>query len=108
MRFLADENFKGPIFDQLIKTLPDLDILRVQDLEEIYRASDDVVLEWAAQHHRIVITHDVNTLVGDAYQRIRNGLPMPGVIAVNEKAPSGQSFEALFIYIQSGTEADFE
>lgn len=33
MRFLADENFNGPVLRGLQHELPDLDIIRVQETE---------------------------------------------------------------------------
>ena len=61
MRFLANENF---------------DVLCVQDTE-IYQADDPAVLEWATQQGRILLTRDVNTMVGFAYERVEAGLPRP-------------------------------
>ena len=81
MRFAADENFNGRILAGLHQRFEDLDIVRIQDTD-IYSADDPVVLEWAAHQERIVLTHDVRTLVRDAYERIEQGLPMPGVILV--------------------------
>lgn len=44
MRFAADENFNGPIYNGLRKRLPDLDIVRVQDTV-MYQAPDPDLLE---------------------------------------------------------------
>lgn len=79
MRFAADENFDGKILKKLRLLFPDLDVVRVQDTE-MYQQPDPAVLEWAAQENRIILTHDVQTLVGDAYARVEQGLPMAGVI----------------------------
>ncbi len=85
-RFLADENFDGCMLRQIVKRLPNLDIIRVQDTE-IYQADDPVVLGWAAHEQRILLTHDVHTLINFAYQRVKAGLPMTGVIEINQNAP---------------------
>jgi hypothetical protein len=47
------------------------------------------VLAWAASEGRLVLTHDAETLIADAYGRVRAGLPMPGVIEVSQEAPIG-------------------
>jgi Domain of unknown function (DUF5615) len=47
MRFLADENFDNQILKGLRNSIPNFDIVRVQDTE-IYHSSDQQVLEWAA------------------------------------------------------------
>ena len=69
MRFLADENFDNRILHGLRRILSEFDVLRVQDTE-IYQAEDAVVLEWAANRNYIILTHDVRTMVGYAYDRI--------------------------------------
>ena len=67
MRFVADENFNGRILERLCQRFKDLDIVRIQDTD-FYGAPDPAVLDWAAQEERIILTHDVQTLVNDAYE----------------------------------------
>lgn len=85
-RFVADENFDGKIIRSLMRDYPDTDVVRVQDTG-FYKAADPSVLEWAASEGRIILTHDIRTMVGFAYERIRLGLPMPGLIAVRRSLP---------------------
>jgi predicted nuclease of predicted toxin-antitoxin system len=98
MRLLADENFHGDVLDGLKKAEPTLDIVRVQDTE-IYQAADPVVLEWAAHENRILLTHDVKTMTKHAYDRIRAGQPMPGVIEVRNKLSIGDTIEQVLIVL---------
>ncbi len=108
MRFLADENFNNRILTGLLITLPDLDVIRVQDTE-IYEAPDPVVLEWAAKEGRILLTHDVQTVPGYATSRVKSGLPMPGVVVVAQDVLSyGKVIEELAIIIGAGKLDDFE
>lgn len=88
MRFAADENFDGRILAGLRTRLPDIDLVRVQDTE-MYQAPDDKLLAWLADEARILLSHDVQTLVNDAYARVKIGLPMPGVIEVHRPTPIG-------------------
>jgi hypothetical protein len=94
MRLLADENFHGDILRGLLRAEPKLDIVRVQDTE-VYQAADPVVLEWAAQEDRILLTHDVQTMTKYSHERVRAGLPMPGVIEVRDDLPIGQAIEEI-------------
>ncbi len=94
MRLLADENFHGDILRGLLRVEPKLDIMRVQDTD-IYQAADPVVLEWAAKEDRILLTHDVQTMTKHAYDRIKAGLPMPGVVEVRDDLPIGQAIEEI-------------
>ncbi|MCK6577428.1 MAG: DUF5615 family PIN-like protein [Anaerolineae bacterium] len=96
MRLLADENFHGDVLDALLRAEASLDTVRVQD-SEIYGASDPVVLEWAAKEERILLTHDVQTMTKHAYDRIRAGLPMPGVIEVRIRLSIGDTAEQILI-----------
>lgn len=48
---------------------------------------DSIVLAWAAQGNCIVLTHDVTTLLTEAYQRVAEGLSMPGVMVSPQLSP---------------------
>ena len=85
----TDENFNGDIVRGLLFRLPDLNLVRVQDVG-IKGAIDPVVLAWAAQNHRIVVTHDRATLPAFAYERVLAGEPMPGVIVI-ERSLTGRT-----------------
>lgn len=70
MRFAADENFDNDILRGLLRRIPDLDVVRVQDTE-LYQAPDDRLLEWCAQENRVLLTHDARTM--PAFLRARLG-----------------------------------
>jgi hypothetical protein len=107
MRFAADENFDGNILKGLRRRLVDLDIVRVQDTA-LYQAPDPELLKWTATEERILLTHDVQTIPGYAYERIAQGLSMPGIIAVHRNTPIGTALEELEILIAAGHPEDFE
>jgi hypothetical protein len=85
LRFLADENAHGAILSGLRRRLPAIDVVRVHDTE-IAGADDAALLAWAAAHDRIVLTHDIRTLLPDAYRRLHLGEHFPGVFAVAQDA----------------------
>lgn len=89
IRFLLDENFNGRIARGRRARKPGVDPLRVQDTE-ISGADDPPVLAWAAQHVRILLTHDLDTMTKHARQRIEQGLPSAGVIFIRDTLPTGQ------------------
>jgi hypothetical protein len=107
MRFATDENFDGRILAGLRARLPDLDVVRVQDTE-LYESSDDQLLAWLADERRILLTHDVQTLVSDAYARVKDRLPMPGVIEIHQATPIGVAVDELEIVLSASTPEDFE
>ncbi|WP_369432127.1 DUF5615 family PIN-like protein [Aquisphaera insulae] len=55
----------------------DLDLVRVQDVG-LTETLDPLILAWAADDRRILLTHDRETIPAFAYDRIRRGEPMPG------------------------------
>jgi predicted nuclease of predicted toxin-antitoxin system len=57
LRLLADENFNGIVFRELLLREPALDLVRAQDLRLVGRP-DPVVLDWAAAQGRVLLTHD--------------------------------------------------
>ncbi len=78
LRFLADENFNNQIVRGILRRNPDVDIVRVQGVG-LTEADDPTVLKWAAQHQRVVLTHDVATMTDFAYERVWAGQAMPGL-----------------------------
>lgn len=107
MRFLADENFNNDILRALLRAYPDLDIVRVQDTA-FSGADDPMLLAEAASIGAILLTHDVRTITKYAYERVKAGLPMPGVIEVANALPVGQAIDELIVVIGIGQPADFE
>jgi len=67
-----------------------------------------MVLEWAAQQNRILLTHDVRTITKFAYDRVRQELKMPGVVEVKRKASIEKIVEDIFILIETGKPEDIE
>jgi hypothetical protein len=71
----------------------------VQDVG-LRTADDHDVLAWAAAEGRILVTHDRETMVGFAYQRVEAGLPMPGVFVVrNQPHHIGAMVEDLLLVV---------
>ena len=92
---LADENFSGPVVRGLRRRHPDADIVTVQEVG-LAAAADPDVLEWAAVHGRLVVTHDVQTMVGFAKARTEAGKPMPGLIEAGRRLSAHVVIEDLY------------
>lgn len=95
LRLLADENLNGHILRGLLQRIPDLDVVRAQDVEELYGCDDPTLLRWAAEERRVVVTHDVSSMGRFAYARLLAGEPMPGVFEVPADLPVGQAIADL-------------
>lgn len=96
MLLAADENFNNDIVRGLLRRRPQLDLVRVQDAG-LSGATDPVVLEWAADQDRILLTHDVTTMTRHAYERIKVGLPMPGIVEVSRTVAIGTAIEDILL-----------
>jgi hypothetical protein len=107
LRLAADENFNADIVRGLRRRFPDIDVVRVQDAG-LSGADDPTVLDWAARERRILLTHDVTTLVGHALGRLDAGQSMPGVFAVPSRAPLGAVIEDLALVIECSVSAEWE
>ncbi len=81
LRLVADENFHGPLLRALRLRCPEMDVVRVVD-SGLSGISDPDLLTWAAEHERVILTHDAATMAGFAYDRVHAAQPMPGIIEV--------------------------
>src|SRR4051812_4325962 len=107
IRLLADQNFNGKALRAIRRELPDADIVRVQDTA-MYQAPDPEVLEWAATQDRILLSHDIETMIGYANERLAAGLPMPGLIIANKDVAVSQIVSNLLTIIGASEMSDWE
>jgi hypothetical protein len=104
---VADENFNNDIVRGLLRKKPDLDIVRVQDVG-LRGAEDPLILEWAANEGRVVVTHDATTMTYYAYERVTAGLSMPGVVEVADDLPLGQVIEDILLLADYSNKDEWE
>lgn len=106
IRFLADENFDNRIVRGLLRRNPELDVIRVQDLE-ISGADDDTVLAWAARAERVLLTHDQRTVPECAYRRLQKHEAVAGVIVVKDTLPLGTVIEDILLVSEATSMSDW-
>jgi uncharacterized protein (DUF433 family) len=73
--FLVDQNFNEHILDALTRRDSTVEFTHVRDIG-LAAAPDPAVLEWAAAHGLVLLTHDRKTIPRFAYDRVAAGLPM--------------------------------
>jgi hypothetical protein len=103
----ADENFNNNILRGVLRRNPRVDIVRVQDVG-LSGASDEIVLDWAAEAGRVLLTHDASTLTRYAYGRIKSHLRMPGVFEVNCNIPVGRAVEDILLLAELSLPHEWE
>jgi len=107
IRFAADENFNHTITRGLLRRRPDLDVVRVQDVG-LSGAEDQVVLEWAAREGRVLLTQDAKTITKFAFDRVRNGSSMPGVVEIRRNVPIAVAIDELLVIVDCSHEGEWE
>ncbi|MEL6604648.1 MAG: DUF5615 family PIN-like protein [Cyanobacteria bacterium J06614_10] len=107
IKFLADENFNNQIVRGVLRQNPIIDIARVQDVG-LQGKDDPNVLDWAAKDERIVLTHDVATMITFAYERVQAGLPMPGLFEVRRGIPVGVVIEEIILIAECSLDKEWE
>ena len=106
MRFFTDEDFRHDVLRGVLRLLLEIDVVTAQQVS-LTSVDDTVLLAWAAQDNRILLTHDRNTMNGFVLDRVRAGMPMPGVISVRRLAPISVLINDLVYLVQAGDDADF-
>lgn len=106
LRVLVDENFDHRFLSAAIRGMDarQLDIVHARE-SGLLAAPDADVLALAAEVSRVVLTHDIRTLVPVAYQRVREGSAMPGVILVQWERRF-EALEDLALVLDCGTADD--
>lgn len=103
---LIDENLNNDIVRGLVRRLPSVDLVRVQDVG-LVGADDAALLDWAATAGRLIVTHDAATMIDRAYARVDVGLPMPGVIVVSARTSIAQAIDDLLLLVQSSQDQEW-
>jgi predicted nuclease of predicted toxin-antitoxin system len=96
LRLVSDEDVHGGVIRGLRRRAPGLDLIRVQEVG-LDHTPDPEILEWAAGEGRILITSDVNSMVGFANYRVHAGQPMPGVLVLHGNISIGQAIDDILL-----------
>ncbi|MBI5368833.1 MAG: DUF5615 family PIN-like protein [Planctomycetes bacterium] len=107
IRLAADENFNGDVVRGVRRRSSAIDIVSVQEAG-LSGASDAAVLEWAAREGRVLLSHDVSTLTRFAYERVKAGLPMPGVFQAGRSVPVAKAIEDILLLAECGLDGEWE
>jgi hypothetical protein len=107
IRLLSDENFNNNIVRGVRLRLPDIDLVRVQDVG-LSGVDDPTVLEWAAGHQRNLLTHDVSNITVFAYERVRAGMAMPGVFEVSRTVALRSAIDDIVLLATCSEDGEWE
>lgn len=95
-RFLTDENFSLRIVAGLRDVCPRMDLVTIQDTTLLH-APDPLILEYARDQNRLLLSHDVQTMP-QHFATFFSGARekhSPGVILIAQTAPVGMAIQWL-------------
>ncbi len=101
----SDADVHGDVIRGLRRRNPELDLVRVQEVG-LRTADDPTILAWAASDGRVLLTQDRRTMVGHAYERVKTGAALPGVVALNARQGLGETIEDILLIAECYTEDD--
>ena len=104
---LIDENLNHRILRGLLRSVPQLDYLLASDAG-LKGTNDPAVLDFAARENRVLATHDLRTIPKYAHERVKAGLPMPGVIAISDDLPIGRVIEDLAVIVECASPTEIQ
>jgi len=89
VKWLADENFDNDIIRGILRRAPDFDIIRVQDVPQISEENDPAMLAWATINGRVLVTHDLSTMIPAMHEQLRSALLCTPIVLVPDTLPIG-------------------
>lgn len=107
LQWLADENFNNDILRALFRVRRDLDVVRAQDVG-LTGVDDATVLAWAADHNRVLLTHDVSKITAHAYRRVMRGDAMPGVFEVSRRVTVRSAVDDIILLSECSDSGEWE
>ena len=98
LRLLIDENVNHRILRGLKSRLPELNVVTVRQVR-LVGSEDPLLLRWAAENDRTILTHDTKTMRPDAEQMFQRGETIAGLIVVPQTMRIGHAIEELELMI---------
>lgn len=107
LRWAADENFNADIIRGAKRRFPSFDVVPAQHVG-LSGTDDPTLLEWCGSNQRLLLTHDAKTFIGFAYDRVRHGESMPGIVVAAQSLPIGQAIEEIVLLAECSNEGEWE
>ena len=104
---LSDEDLQGSIVAGLLRHFPAIDLVRVQDVG-LTQTPDPIILEYAANQNRVVVTHDRNTMTAHAQDRMNQGQRIAGLIVLDQFINIGKAIQEVGMLAEAGDIGDLD
>ena len=106
IRFLADENFDGPVLAGIRRKHPHVQIQSIQELG-MSGMPDPDILEWATERNMVVLSRDLSTMPAYGYDRLRSGLTLYGLLLVHDRIARGTLIDQIAFWSQKERDTAF-
>jgi hypothetical protein len=106
VRFLTDENVDVVIVQGLRLRRSQIDIITAVQAG-ILGLPDPSVLAYAAEHDRILVSHDKRTMPGHFATFLMEGNQSPGVMLISRRLTIGQAIEALLLIWEASNQGEW-
>ena len=107
LRLLIDQDLDHVILRGLLLRVPNLDVITAHQVG-LSNATDPELLAWAAQHDRVVVTHDRRTMPYHATSRIARAEKIAGIIIVSRQLPVSRVIDDLEIIVSCSDMVEWE
>lgn len=104
---VADENFQNAIIRGLLRQSPAFDVVRAQDVPEISGQDDSTVLRFATADGRVVVTHDLSTMIPAMQEQMRVESGCAPIVLVPDSLPVSAAIADLLVLDGCAAGADW-
>jgi len=107
VKWLAGENFDNDILRGVLRRSSGFDVLRVQDLPAIYRKGDPEMLLWATANGRILLTHDLSTMIPALRIQLERAAVCTPIVLVPDSLPIALVIEEILLLDGCSLDSDW-
>ncbi len=106
-RFLMDKNVEPAIIGGVRLKRPQADLLSAVEAGTLGML-DPQLLAFAADHDRILVTHDQRTMLGHFATFLMSGRHSPGVMMLPDRLSIGESIGALLLILDASLHGEWQ
>ena len=107
MKWLADENFDNDILRGIRRRVAAFGVIRAQDVDEISGLDDPAVLAWATTNGRVVLTHDLSTMIPAMQEQVKRFASCSPIVFARDSLPVSLVIEEILLLDECSIEPDW-
>jgi hypothetical protein len=107
VKWLADENFDNDILRGIQRREAGFDVVRAQDIAEISGSDDPAMLAWATTNDRVVLTHDLSTMIPAMQEQVKRFAACSPMVLVRDSLPVRLVIEEILLLDECSVETDW-